>query len=58
MLGLVAVEAYPDGAPVGACNNLTPQHGATPQTSEVPFSVDLSAFIGNTYIPGQMYTSK
>ena len=59
MLGLVAVEAFPGGASPTACdNNLTPQHGSNPQTDALPFSVDISAFTGNTYTPGNMYTSK
>jgi len=59
VLGLVTVEALPGGAPTDACSNLTPSHsGATSQAGDPPFSVDLSAFTGNTYTPGQMYTSK
>jgi len=58
ILGLAVVGAWPDGAPSEACNNLTPQHGFNPQTSALPFSVDLSEFNETTYTPGQTYTSK
>jgi len=58
MLGLMKVEAYPDGAPSEACGNLFPKHDAKSQEGDPPYSVDLSVFTGNTYTPGQVYKSK
>ena len=58
------VEGLSGGAPSGACDTLSPNpmpaaHGADPQTSTVPYSIDISAFMENgtfTYYPGQTYT--
>ena len=61
------VSAFTGGAPAGACDSLTPNpaanggHGADPQTSNVPYSIDLSPFCSNgtySYYPGQSYTRK
>jgi len=57
-MGFVAVEGRSGGAPPQACALIQPQHPSNPQTSPVPFSVDLSAFTENTYTPGQTYISK
>ena len=60
-MGFMAVEGRSTGAPPEACALIQPQHPSSPQTSPVPFSVDLSAFTGNTstsYTPGQTYISK
>ena len=58
---LVAVNALPGGAPLGACESLTPGHGSNPQQGPSPFSIDMSPF-GNEshyyYIPGYQYTRK
>jgi len=40
MLGLMKVEAYPDGAPSEACGNLFPKHDAKSQEGDPPYSVD------------------
>jgi len=57
-MGFVAVKGRSSGAPTQACALIQPQHPSNPQISPVPFSVDLSAFTGNMYTPGQTYTSK
>ena len=50
------------GAPPQACDTLSPnptQHGAQPQTSTVPYSIDLDQFCYNgtySYTPGATYT--
>ena len=66
-LGLLSlvnlVESYSDGAPSDACGTLSPdpgRHGAQPQTSPVPYEVDLSALRSGTtntycYVPGETY---
>ena len=66
-LGLVSlvnlVESFGTGAPAGACGTLSPdpaQHGADPQTTPVPYEVDLSALRNGTtnnycYVPGETY---
>ena len=50
--------ALPNGAPPEACDTLTPNHGADPQTSEVPyiFTNLMDDFVNDTYIPGETYT--
>lgn len=54
-------DANSAGAPAAACDNLTPNHGS-PQTSEVPYVIDLTPFEddGGTlvYTPGRTYTCK
>lgn len=58
-------ECFSSGAPSAACGTLSPDpasHGAQPQGSLVPYSIDLSVFdVGGgvfEYIPGNTYTSK
>ena len=47
-----------NGAPPEACATITPSHGGnTPQTSAVPYSVNISN-LADGYMPGQSYTSK
>ena len=62
---IYAADAFPSGAPQGACVTLSPdpnQHGSQPQTSPVPYSIDLSPFDdgagGYQYTPGNTYTCK
>lgn len=57
------VESFPSGAPAGACSTLTPalpQHIDLPQTTPVPYEVDLVAFDdgngGFFYLPGVTYS--
>ena len=57
----IRVHSRSDGAPAEACATLTPQHpGTVPQTSDVPYTIDLSSF-GNAgsdgyfYEPGRSY---
>ena len=65
LLGLaIKVESRSTGAPAGACTTLSPEptaHNAEPQSSTVPYEVDLSAFYysgGYYYYPGQTYLCK
>lgn len=58
------VEALPGGAPQGACATLSPsadQHGAGPQTTAVPYAVNISSMSdgagGYAYVPGEVYPS-
>ena len=50
------------GAPLTACTTLSPDptaHGAQPQTSTVPYIIDLAQFCNGgtySYTPGQTYT--
>jgi hypothetical protein len=75
MKGLIIIAALvtagyarPEGAPLEACETLTPNHGNNnPQTSMSPFTVDLSPFLvhdngsgsgssyGYYYVPGYTY---
>ena len=62
---LYAVESLPNGAPTQACDTLSPDpgpHGALPQTTPVPYSIDLSPFAdgsgGYSYQPGETYNCK
>ena len=49
------------GAPAAACSTLSPdpaRHGAEPQTSTVPYSIDLARFCRDgtySYTPEQIY---
>ena len=53
------VNGLPSGAPQAACSTITPNHpGASPSTSAVPFTVDLSSIPSRGYIPGQTHNSK
>ena len=61
----VAVNGFPFGAPgppFAACTTLSPNptfHGAPPQTSPVPYEVDLTSLLDSTggfsYEPGVTY---
>ena len=63
---VTAVYGMPLGAPLDACDTLTPSHGTpTPVNTTSPFSIDLSPFsvdgsplMGYWYMPGQTYTRK
>ena len=62
--GICFADAVSSGAPAAACDNLTPspsQHG-NPQTSEVPYEIDLTQFEDDNgtyvYTPGKTYTRK
>ena len=57
------VHTLPSGAPAAACDTLTQQHGGvTPQTSPIPYQIDLSPFDdgdgGFAYEPGRAYECK
>ncbi|KAF4520472.1 hypothetical protein B566_EDAN004723 [Ephemera danica] len=39
---VVVVQAYPDGAPLSTCGDMTPQHGKPAQNSPSPYSIKLS----------------
>lgn len=63
LLGVLEqANGFPFGAPMSACGTLAPNpfaHGAPPQTSPVPYEVDISALSdgngGFEYVPGQLY---
>ena len=66
-VGWQGVESLPNGAPSSACDNLTPNsvshRNTQPQTSAVPYNIDLSPLndpqsSGLVYTPGQTYTRK
>jgi len=48
------------GAPAEACDTLTPQHTGSPQSSTVPYVINMDQFSdgdgGFWYTPGQTYT--
>ena len=48
------------GAPAAACDTLTPQHPGSPQSSTVPYVINMDQFSdgdgGFWYTPGQTYT--
>ena len=53
---LCVIDAYPSGAPTGACEDMMPRHsGMLPQPSPAPYSVLTNA---NTYQPGNPITGK
>ena len=62
-IGLL-VEGNMSGAPAAACDGLSLNpiaHGAQPQTSAVPYAINLMPFYSNgsfTYYPGMTYTCK
>lgn len=62
LFGVFWADAYPNGAPMEACDTLTPLHdNYTSQTTRVPFTVDLSQFEKNgtyQYTPSKKYTGK
>ena len=58
---VVVVDGRSSGAPPDACEtgtDIVPDHGASPSTDPLPFSVDLSGFKGNLYNAGQTYNSE
>ena len=58
---LLATTAHgrPEGAPPEACAQIAPMHaGISPSTDPLPYSVDLSDFTGDEYVPGDTYQSK
>ena len=61
ILEIVVIRGYPTGAPLEACKsgtNIVPNHGVLPSTNPLPYSVDLSNFTDNAYIPGKAHKSK
>ncbi len=57
------VECFSSGAPLEACGTLSPLpagHGAQPQTTPVPYELDLSSLLDEngdfSYVPGETYT--
>ena len=59
----VVADATSLGAPLGACDNLTPgsPHGTTEQPDPNPWMIDISSFVNGTgayYIPGYTYNGK
>ena len=59
------VSGRSSGAPAQACSDLSPSrgaHGAPPQTTTVPYEIDMSVFRNNSgqllYTPATTYQSK
>jgi hypothetical protein len=56
------VESFSSGAPLDACSTISPdpnRHGAQPQTSLVPYNIDISQLSdAGGYTPGQTYSCK
>ena len=64
LINLDWCRGFPFGAPPAACSSLSPNpfaHEAQPQTSQVPYEIDLSAFDDGTgslsYTPGETVSS-
>ena len=59
---VTTVQGLSGGAPHEACGiatDIVPNHaGISPSTDPIPYTVDLSGFIGGQYVPGDIYTSK
>ena len=60
---VVPLDALPGGAPLGACQSLTPSHtGATSRPNPGPTMLNLASFMDAsgtlTYIPGETYEGK
>ena len=54
-----SMNAFSNGPPLLACDNdLLPRHGVDPTDNPLPFFVNTNEFIGQTYIPNQLYRSK
>ena len=59
VMAAVTVNGLSSGAPFQACETVTPQHGGfSPSASRLLYLVNTSAFVGQTYIPNQLYTNK
>ena len=60
-MSVPAILGFPAGAPSDACTNgLMPAGHTSPAnmaTGDVPFNVNITE-IGNSYTPGQMYSSE
>lgn len=55
----VSVNGFSSGAPAVACSNLIPLHlWNKPSSSLLPFTANTSDFVGQLYIPNQLYTSE
>ena len=57
---VTVVMGFSTGAPEPACSTISPnptQHGASPQTVEFPYYVNISS-LDNGYVPGRSYPSK
>ena len=49
-------EGLPGGPPLGACQSMTPQHGAAqPQTSAAPYTITMNS---TSYDPGSVIQGK
>ena len=58
LLVTTAVQGFSSGAPQDACSNLIPQHGAQLSADPIPYEVDMSEFICQSYIPTKQYNGK
>ncbi|XP_065899813.1 reelin domain-containing protein 1-like [Dysidea avara] len=56
LLLVTTAHGRPEGAPPEACAQIAPMHaGISPSTDPLPYSVDLSDFTGDEYVPGDTY---
>jgi len=61
LLTTCIVEGLPNGAPRLACEDgtdLVPSHFFPPSSDPLPYVVNISHFVGQTYVPDQQYSSK
>ena len=56
-VAITAVVGNSAGAPEDACSTITPGHGSSTATNQVPYIVNISS-LDNGYIPGDTYTSE
>ena len=57
-VAVTAVVGLPSGAPMAACDTITPNHGNnTANAGPVPYTVDISS-LDDGYTPGGNYSSK
>ena len=55
------MQGFSSGAPPGACEDgtdLVPGHVVQPSTDPLPYEVDISEFVCQSYIPTKTYKSK
>ena len=61
LVTMCIVKGFPNGAPTLACEDgtdLVPSHFFPSSSNPFPYVVDISHFVGQTYVPDQLYNSK
>ena len=61
LLVTTTVKGLPSGAPTSACEDgtdLVPSHFFPASTDLLPYEVDISQFVGQSYVPDQLYNSE